>query len=153
MDLTPTVYTEDTVDMTMVLDFPTTRAFRDHTRAAFDVAVRGGAARVHRGEDELAIVRLSRLREALELAVPARLRVEVDGDAWSAWLDERPFISDGTSMDDAVTALAEELREYAAEYAEHWQTAANHRQHEALVLLVSLSDDEQLHRWLLAPPA
>jgi len=57
--------------------------------------------------------------------------------------------ADGASFDDAIDEMIDALREYAEDWQDHLLDAPNHRDNWGLVQLISLSDDEQLHDWLV----
>lgn len=49
--------------------------------------------------------------------------------------------------------MIEALREYSEDWQERLVDAPNHRENWGLVQLIALSDDDQLHDWLVAEAA
>ncbi|WP_220387441.1 hypothetical protein [Microbacterium azadirachtae] len=64
-----------------------------------------------------------------------------------ALMSGRPFVSEGATVDDALSDLVLSLREYAEDWEARLQQAPNHRDNWSLVQLVKLSSDAQLLEW------
>jgi hypothetical protein len=60
-----------------------------------------------------------------------------------------PVAADGASFYEAIFEMVDALREYAEDWQQRLLDAPNHRDNWGLVHLISLSDDEQLHDWLV----
>jgi hypothetical protein len=53
------------------------------------------------------------------------------------------------TFDEAIGEMIEALREYVQDWQDHLLSAPNHRDNWELVQLISLSNEEQLHGWLV----
>lgn len=124
---------------------------RQHFSSVLDAAEHGRVVMVNRGKARSAVVSADRLRQYLSLTTPARTRTTIDDGAYVVFLEDRPFVSEGETLEAAVADLIESLREYAEDWVERLQYAPNHADAWGLVQLVSLSTDEQLADWLRAP--
>lgn len=60
-----------------------------------------------------------------------------------------PVHGDAPSFDEALDDAIVALRDYAEDWNERLRLAPNHAQHRDVVVLVELSDDDQLRDWLL----
>jgi predicted RNase H-like HicB family nuclease len=78
--------------------------------------------------------------------------VIAEAGGWSAVVPGLPVAADGATFDEAITELADALREYATDWQERLLDAPNHRSNRALVQLIKISDDEQLIDWLVGEP-
>ncbi|MDA8370559.1 MAG: prevent-host-death protein [Nocardiopsaceae bacterium] len=122
---------------------------RSHLKALLDAAERGRVATVRRDSARTAIVDVERLRHYLASVTPSRAQVVPEADGWSILIPGLPVAADGATFDEAVTEMVGALREYAEDWQDHLLDAPNHRENWGLVQLISLSDDEQLHDWLV----
>lgn len=123
---------------------------RKEFSSVLDLAEHGGLVTVNRGKTRSAVVSADRLREHLAATTPARARISVDDGVYVVFLEGRPFVSEGSTVDEAMRDLVESLREYAEDWIERLQYAPNHADAWGLVQLVTLSTDEQLVEWLRA---
>lgn len=82
------------------------------------------------------------------------LRVQAEGRIWVATMGGNLFMSEGLTRNGAIDALAEDLREYAEEWEEHYRDAPNHQENSDLVQLVLGMNGGELGKWLReeAPP-
>lgn len=83
--------------------------------------------------------------------VPSRAEVVQEGDGWSVFISGLPIAADGATFDEAISEMVDALREYAQDWQDRLLNAPNHRDNWGLVQLISLSDDDQLRRWLVGP--
>jgi hypothetical protein len=89
------------------------------------------------------------LRHYLEVVVPSHVQINLeDSGLWSASLPGVPLWAEAPAYQAVIEAMIEELREYAAEWREHLFEAPNHRENWGLVLLVEISRNQQLAKWL-----
>jgi hypothetical protein len=72
-----------------------------------------------------------------------------EAEGWSVFIPGLPVAVDGPTFDEAIIEMVDALREYADDWQERLLDAPNHRENWGLVQLISLSDDEQLHEWLV----
>lgn len=122
---------------------------RAHLKDLLDAAEKGRVATVRRESARTAVVDVERLRHFLMLLVPSRAQVVPEADGWSVFIPGLPIAADGATFDVAITEMIEALREYADDWQERLQDAANHRENWGLIQLISLSDDEELADWLV----
>lgn len=97
-----------------------------------------------------AIVAADRLQEYFARTIPPHAKAFFEDGAWVVLLENRPFVSEGVSLDEAVADLILSLREYAEDWEEHLQSAPNHAGNWGLIQLITLSTDDQLAHWLNA---
>ncbi|KQO98280.1 hypothetical protein [Leifsonia sp. Leaf264] len=129
--------------------YDTASAARAAFKDVLDVAQIGALVTVRREDFSAAVVPAQQFRVHLAGTVNPDVRVaQEDNGRWSAIMDGRGFASDGATLDAALDDLADSLREYEAEWTQHWASAPNHQQNWALVQLVGLSTDAQLREWL-----
>jgi hypothetical protein len=89
------------------------------------------------------------LRHYLEVVVPSHAQVNLeDSGLWSASLPAVPLWAEAPAYEAVIDAMISELREYAAEWREELFEASNHRENWGLVLLVEISSNQQLAKWL-----
>jgi Antitoxin of toxin-antitoxin, RelE / RelB, TA system len=122
-------------------------AARDHLKDVLDHAASGSAVTVRRESITAVVLDADRLRHFLGSVLSPCAKVVAEAGGWSAFLPGMPFAGSGTSLDEAVADLADALREYAEDWP-RLQYAPNHRENWGLVQLVTLSDDDQLRRWI-----
>src|SRR6266498_2884646 len=122
---------------------------RAHFKDLLDAAERGRVATVRRDSNTAAIVDVARLRHFLLSIVPSNAQVVPEAGGWSVFIPGLPVAADGASFDDAIDEMIDALREYAEDWQDHLLDAPNHRDNWGLVQLISLSNDEQLHDWLV----
>lgn len=134
--------------MTLTTDYETYSSARAHLKDVFDAARSGRTVTMRRDKDIVAVTPADRLREHLSRAVAPGVSVTREGDTVIAIMEGRPFGAEGADIDDALDELIDTLREYAADWEERLQHAANHRDAWALVQLIRLSTDEQLREWM-----
>lgn len=122
---------------------------RTHLKTLLDAAERGRVATVRRESAVTAFVDVERLRHYLAIVTPSRAQVIPEADGWSVFIPGLPVAADGATIDQAIAAMIEGLREYAEDWQDHLLDAPNHREHWGIVQLISLSDDDQLREWLV----
>ena len=132
-----------------ILNYSSSTA-RQHFSSVLDAAEHGQVVTVNRGKAQSAVISADRLRRYLSLTTPARTRTTIDDGVYVVFLEGRPFVSEGETLEAAIADLIESLREYAQDWVERLQYASNHAENWGLVQLVHLSTDEQLADWLRA---
>ncbi|MEJ3657567.1 prevent-host-death protein [Actinomycetes bacterium KLBMP 9759] len=75
---------------------------------------------------------------------PSNAQVVSEAGGWSVFISGLPVAADGASFDEAITEMADALRENADGWQRRLLNAPNHRGNWGLVQLISLSDDVQL---------
>jgi predicted RNase H-like HicB family nuclease len=124
---------------------------RNNLKNLLDAAESGQVATVRRESATAAVLDAARLRYFLASVVPSHAQVVQEADGWSVFIPGLPIAADGATFDEAITEMVDALREYAQDWQDHLLKAVNHRENWGLVQLISLSDDEQLHEWLIGP--
>ena len=124
---------------------------RNNLKNLLDAAESGQVATVRRESATAAVLDAARLRYFLASVVPSHAQVVQEADGWSVFIPGLPIAADGATCDEAITEMVDALREYAQDWQDHLLKAVNHRENWGLVQLISLSDDEQLHEWLIGP--
>jgi predicted RNase H-like HicB family nuclease len=122
---------------------------RAHLKDLLDAAERGLVATVKRDDVTTAVVDVARLRHFLTPLIPSRAEVVSEAGGWSVFIPGLPIAADGGTFDEAIMEMVDALREYAEDWQDHLLDAPNHRENWGLVQLISLSDDDQLHDWLV----
>lgn len=125
---------------------------RKSLKRILDAAEDGAVVSIERGDRVTVVTDRDRLRELLLAAVPSTARVIAEADAWVVVIPDSPFAAEGQSLDDALDDLIVNLRDYAAEWPQHFASAPNHVGNWALVQLVNLSSDADLRGWLTSSP-
>lgn len=133
--------------MSMAVDYPTFTDARTHLKDVLDSNARGITVTVGRDEQVSAVVPANRLRDYFFRTIAPRVRVLAENDRVVALMEGRPFVSEGSDVDDALADLTLTLREYAEDWEMRLQHAPNHAQHWALVQLIKLSTDDELSEW------
>lgn len=64
-------------------------------------------------------------------------------------VDGLPFVAEGTTQDEALALLIEDLRDYADEWSVQFQNAPNHAGNWAPVTVINLLDDNDLSDWVV----
>ena len=129
--------------------FDTLSAARAHLKDVLDAAEAGAPVTMARGGLRAGVVDADRLRETLAVARPAHAEVVAEAGGWTVALPGLPLAADGSTLEAALGEMIAALREYAADWVDHLRVAPNHRDNWALVQLIGLSDDAQLHAWLV----
>jgi predicted RNase H-like HicB family nuclease len=122
---------------------------RTHLKDLLDAADRGRVATVRRDARTTAFVDRERLRYFLAVVSPSRAQVVAEDGGWSVFIPGLPLAADGATLDEALDEMILALREYAEDWQDRLLDAPNHVGNWGLVQLVSLSDDDQLHDWLV----
>lgn len=133
--------------MSIAVDYPSYSEARGHFKELLDAAASGRTVTVARDGQLAAVVPVERLREHLLGTISANVRVFSEDGRVIALMEDRPFVSEGASIDEALADLIESLREYAHDWDARLKTAPNHQAAWGLVQLVKLSTDEQLRGW------
>lgn len=120
---------------------------RDHFKDVLDHAQSGLVVTVRRESSTAAVVDANVLRHFLASVVPPCAKVVAEAEGWSAFIDGLPVAGAGATLEAAVADMADALREYAEDWP-RLRHAPNHKENWGLVQLVSLSDDDQLRRWI-----
>ena len=128
-------------------DYPSFSSARVHLKEVLDRADRGQIVTIARGHEKSAVLSADKLRELLTQTVRPQIQVAHEDDRIIVFMESRPFVSEGLTVDDALDDLIESLREYAEDWVEHLSGAPNHAGNWALVELVTLSSDQQLRDW------
>lgn len=122
---------------------------RNNLKNLLDAAEGGQVATFRREATTAAVLDAARLRSFLASVVPWRAQVVPEADGWSVFIPGLPIAADGATFEEAVAEMIDAMREYAEDWQDHLLNAANHRENWGLVQLISLSNDEQLHEWLV----
>ncbi|HUA43330.1 MAG TPA: prevent-host-death protein [Streptosporangiaceae bacterium] len=130
-----------------VVHYDSYTAARDHLKDVLDTAESGQVVTVRRDSATAAVLSADRLRHFLASVVPSRVEVVAETDGWSAFIPGLPVAAAAADYDAAIADVVDALREYAKDWPQ-LQHAPNHRENWGLVQLVTLSDDEQLRRWI-----
>lgn len=129
------------------VDYDSYTSAREHLKDVLDKAENGQVVTVRRDSATAAVLDAGRLRHFLASVVPPCVKVVPEADGWSGYIPGLPIAAAAADLDAVVADIADALREYA----EDWpglQHAPNHRDNWGLVQLVTLSDDDQLRRWI-----
>jgi len=132
--------------------YETATAARAAFKSVLDATERGRTVTVVRDDYVAAIVAADRLQDYFARTVSPHAKAFFEDGLWVVLLENRPFASEGTSLEDAVADLIESLREYADDWDERLQSAPNHASNWGFVQLITLSSDEQLATWLNTAP-
>lgn len=133
--------------MPLTVDYSTASDARKHLKDVLDSVQRGKIVTVRRDELVSAVVPADRLRDYFFRTVSPRVSLTREDDRVIALMDDRPFVSEGADVDDALDDLALSLREYAEDWEDRLQHAPNHAENWALVQLIKLSTEEELLAW------
>jgi antitoxin (DNA-binding transcriptional repressor) of toxin-antitoxin stability system len=123
---------------------------RTHLRDVLDAAESGHTVTLMREGARSAVVSADRLRSFLAESLPSQAQVAHEDGAFVVFLANRPFVSEGATLDEALDDLVVSLREYALDWEDHLGKAPNHSGEWGLVQLINLSTDEQLADWVRA---
>jgi len=126
---------------------------RAHFKELLDAAESGRPALVRRDGSPSAVVDAERLRTLLADSLAVHPSVVAEAGGWSVFISGVPVAAEGASFEEALEEMVEALREYAEDWQDHLLNAPNHRDNWALVQLVSLSQDDQLKKWLVGASA
>jgi predicted RNase H-like HicB family nuclease len=122
---------------------------RNKLKDLLDAAENGQVATVRRDAATVIVLDAERLRHFLASVVPSQAQVVQEAGGWSVFIPGLPIAADGETFEEAITEMADALREYAEDWQDHLLRAPNHRENWGLVQLISLSNDEQLREWLV----
>jgi predicted RNase H-like HicB family nuclease len=122
---------------------------RNKLKDLLDAAANGQVATVRRDAATVIVLDAERLRRFLASVVPSQAQVVREAGGWSVFIPGLPIAADGETFEEAITEMADALREYAEDWQDHLLRAPNHRENWGLVQLISLSNDEQLREWLV----
>lgn len=122
---------------------------RSKLKNLLDAAENGQVATVRRDAATAVVLDAGRLQYFLASVVPSHAQVVKEAGGWSVFIPGLPVAADGETFEEAIAEMANALREYAEDWQDHLLHAPNHRDNWGLVQLISLSDDEQLHEWLV----
>jgi predicted RNase H-like HicB family nuclease len=122
---------------------------RNKLKNLLDAAESGQVATVRRDAVTAVVLDAERLRYFLASVVPSRAQVVQEAGGWSVFIPGLPVAADGGTFEEAITEMADALREYAEDWQDHLLQAPNHCGNWGLVQLISLSSDEQLREWLV----
>ena len=120
---------------------------RAHLKDLLDAAAGGIPAALRRDRESFAVVDTVRLRQLL-VGLPRRVEVVAEADGWSVFLPGTPVAADAATLDAAITETVDALREYAADWVDHYSAVPNHVDNWGLVQLVTLSTDAELADWV-----
>jgi predicted RNase H-like HicB family nuclease len=133
---------------TLAVDYPTFSEARKDLKRVYDVSESGRTVTLGRDNYVAAVVNADRLRDFFSRTVAPRVQAQFEDGVWVAFMEGRPFVSEGATLEEAVADLLESLREYAEDWEDHLQAASNHADNWGLVQLINLSTDEQLTEWM-----
>ena len=151
MSLTYTMYMWDSRGGTLstaVADYDSVASARSKFKDMLDRSEHGHVVTIRRGNSISVLTSAERLRDYFAKTVSPRTKVFQEGGRWVVLLERRPFVSEGTTVDEALIDLVASLREYAEDWDARLSGAPNHEQNWALVQLVNLSSDGELLEWI-----
>lgn len=125
---------------------------RSKLKDLLDAAENGQIATIRRDTTTAVVLDAERLRYFLASVVPSQAQVVQEADGWSVFIPGLPVAADGETFEEAIIEMAAALREYAEDWQDHLLHAPNHRENWGLVQMISLSNDEQLRKWLTGSP-
>jgi prevent-host-death family protein len=125
---------------------------RNKLKDLLDAAENGQVVTVRRDTATAVVLDAERLRYFLASVVPSQAKVVQEAGGWSVFIPGLPVAADGGTFDEAITETVAVLREYAEDWQDHLRLAPNHRENWGLVQMISLSNDEQLRKWLSGSP-
>jgi hypothetical protein len=134
----------------IAVDYPTFSGARKDLKRVYDASEAGHTVTLGRDNFVAAVIDAERLRDYFSRTVSPRVRVQFEDDVWVAYMEGRPFVSEGATLEDAIADLILSLREYASDWEARLQSAPNHAGNWGLVQLVQLSSDDQLTEWMNA---
>lgn len=129
------------------VDYPSFTSARTHFKDVLDATEQGRSVTVARDGQVSVVVPADRLRGFFFRTVSPRVEVTSEHGRIIALMSGRTFVSEGATVDDALSDLVLSLREYAEDWEARLQQAPNHRDNWSLVQLVKLSSDAQLLEW------
>ena len=133
---------------TIAVDYPTFSGARKDLKRVYDVSESGRTVTLGRDTYVAAVVNAERLRDYFSRTVAPRVQAQFEDGVWVAFMEGRPFVSEGQTLNEAVADLLQSLREYAEDWEDHLQAASNHAGNWGLVQLINLSTNDQLTEWL-----
>lgn len=133
---------------TIAVDYPTFSEARKDLKRVYDVSESGRTVTLGRDSYVAAVVNAARLRDFFSRTVSPRVQAQFEDGVWVAFMEGRPFVAEGASLEEAVADLLVSLREYAEDWEDRLQAAPNHAGNWGLVQLINLSTDEQLTEWM-----
>ncbi len=133
--------------MSLVADYGSYTETRTHLKDVLDATAQGRTVTVRRDDQVTAVMPAEKLRQFFFHAVSPHVEIFKENGAVVALMKNRPFVSEGADVEDALADLILSLREYAEDWEDRLQHAPNHASAWALVQLVKLSTDEQLLEW------
>jgi predicted RNase H-like HicB family nuclease len=125
---------------------------RNNLKDVLDAAENGQVATIRRDAAIAVVLDAGLLQHFLASVVPSRAQVVEEADGWSVFIPGLPVAADGGTFEEAITDMVAALREYAEDWQDHLLHVPNHRGNWGLVQMISLSSDEQLHKWLTGSP-
>lgn len=128
-------------------DYSTFSNARTHFKEVLDKAHKGQVVTIARGQELSAVMSADKLRKLLFDSLNPRLQVAHEDGRVITFMESRPFVSEGLTVDGALGDLIDSLREYAEDWSDHLSEAPNHAENWDLVQLINLSSDQQLHEW------
>ena len=134
----------------ITVDYPTFSEARKDLKRVYDVSESGRTVTLGRDNYVAAVVNAERLRDFFSRTVSPRVQAQFEDGVWVAYMEGRPFVSEGSTLAEAVADLVASLREYSEDWEDRLQTAPNHAGNWGLVQLVHLSSDDQLTDWMNA---
>lgn len=135
------------MNQSAVVDYPTYSSARTHFKDVLDATENGRSVTVSRDGHVSVVLQADRLRAFFSRTVSPRVELAHEDGRVVALMSGRPFVSEGASVDGALSDLVASLREYAEDWETRLQQAPNHRDNWALVQLIKLSSDEELLDW------
>lgn len=127
----------------------TVRGARENFRQVLDSAQDAHPSTVIRNGHEFAVVDKTPLLHFLKESTRPTARVTVEDDAYVITLEGLPFASEANSLDEAISLLLEDLREYGQDWARVYQNAPNHVNNWGLVSVINMVNDTDLRAWII----
>lgn len=128
-------------------DYPSFSTARAHLKEVLDQADSGRVVTVTRRQKVSDVISVDKLRRLLFLTVQPQLHVAHEAGRVITFMESRPFLFEGFTVDDALEDMIESLREYAEDWVDHLAEAPSHVGNWGLVQLVNLSSDQELREW------
>lgn len=127
----------------------TVRSARDNFRDVLDSAQDAQPSTVVRNGHEFVVIDKSPLINFLQTTARPKALITYEDEASVVVLEDLPFAAEANSLEEAVSLLIEDLRDYAEHWAGDFQHAPNHKNNWGLVTVINLLNDDDLSKWII----